>query len=69
MLPYYQPVCTKLNGAGIYSHAGRTAVSVTSDLTFNHSDLTIHLLFHIHIGLYLVCEVIVRFREKKFLFS
>ena len=34
---------TELNGAGIYFHAGRNAVSVTSDLRFTHSDLTIKL--------------------------
>ena len=32
---------TEMNGTGIYSHAGINSVSVTSDLRFNHSDLTI----------------------------
>ena len=44
MWPYYQPGCAISNRIEWYrySNAGRNAVSVTSDLRFNHSDFTIY---------------------------
>ena len=59
---------TELNGICIlYSHAGRIAVSVTSDLRTGGHDYNIYCSLYTLVLCYLVCEVIV-FQRKKILF-